>query len=294
MTIQSLHENAHISTLQPGQSRAGILCAHTAVMLGAYAAVNQWPFANSSAISIAGDSVPLQAVVIRQAVYDQVGIRHVRLPSLTNLVHSLPARRAVFGLPPLVIGYAHRGGGEKSTSGKTLLSGWRRFSEADEQWLVDMLHVEAARVGGEFREIEAKEETPFAEQVRMFAGVGFVVGIHGANLANCIFVPPFGALLEITPGGHSGPAYIAGMNSGLAYFVHEAEKASAEESLCRRELSCWPRSQQRRVKIEGTRQRRDLRTKVRFGLDHLGRLHEKFPYGIPANLQLPEQTFQIQ
>lgn len=294
IAIHVLNEDPVSKEFDLSGNSAPVVCAHAAVMLGRRGRINLWPFPNSTAISLAGDSVPLQAVALRKAVYAEFGIQNPRLPSLLDIsVKGLPSSPETFGLPPLVIGYARRQAPSDPKPGKKIGWGWRRFSDEDEAWLRGMLHEEAARVGGTVQEMQATATMPFREQARWFSQVGFVVGIHGANLVNAMFAPPFGALLEITPGGHVSNCYDTGGNAGLAFFLHEAAVASKEESICLPEERCWRQKQHRKVKIEAPEHRRAVREKVRMGLAHLKNLHARFPSGIPVRLQLPEQRLVI-
>lgn len=56
------------------------------------------------------------------------------------------------------------------------------------------------------------------EQVGVARRAGLVVGVHGANLVNSVFVPAGGALLELLPHAYRWPGwYEAGGNAGLRY-----------------------------------------------------------------------------
>lgn len=262
------------------------VCMRTAVLLGDRGNVNLWPFPNGTAVSRAGRAVPEEAVFFRRAIYNEFSIP-TRLPR---------ARREsmTFELPPLVVGYSRRGAEKDPKQGEYLRGPVRRFSQADDTWFVRMLRAEARRRGVEVREIRVTGRESVEEQVRLFADVGFVVGIHGANLVNAMFVRPFGAVMEIHPGGSVLECYMAGANSGLAYFNHEAEKATPEESNCPPwNHDCWKYFRERRVKIDDMLHRSQIRRKVREGLKHLQWLHREFPTGVPVRFDPTETQYVI-
>jgi len=51
------------------------------------------------------------------------------------------------------------------------------------------------------------EGMPFAEQVRLFADAEFVVGPHGAGLANLLFTPPSARVIEFMPAAQMRPFF---------------------------------------------------------------------------------------
>jgi capsular polysaccharide biosynthesis protein len=44
-------------------------------------------------------------------------------------------------------------------------------------------------------------ELPFADQVKLFAQAGVIVGIHGAGLTNLLWAPPGCTVIELAPAG---------------------------------------------------------------------------------------------
>lgn len=271
-----------------------LTCARSAVLLGRRGTVNLWPFANGSAVSERGDAVPREAVLMRRAVYDEFGIAS-RLPMEMPAAEMSTTTRRTFDLPPLVMLYARRNGRKDPVEGQAIRGTTRRFSDADERWVRQMLREEGSKAGVVVRETQVRGTEGFGGQVRTFEQAGLVVGIHGANLMNAMFARPFSGLVEIFPGGAVLKCYIAGANSGLAYWKHEAEKASEEESHC----GPWHRDcvgffRQRRVKIDGERHRTEIRETVRKGLQHLRDLHARYPGGIPVRYERGEDRFVIE
>lgn len=254
------------------------VCIENPVLMGQRGHVNAWPFPNSSEIVLDGSQVPKDSIEFRQDVYSALDIQP---PPIFRDDHGLLRIR----VPPLALGYAKRGGRSSVVGAGVHAAGTvRRFSDDDEAWFLDMLTNETRSREIELHEFLTTSDETFADQVKKTEKVGFIVGIHGANLANCIFMRPMGVLLEIFPANVSSSCYIGGSNSGLAYLVHEAQvKASPQESGCSiDENRCWKLSRQRLVKI-GTKGDRDaLRDLVRRGISYLTWINVNFPDGVPV------------
>lgn len=262
------------------------VCIRNAIVLGLRGNLNMWAFPNSSKLPLHGYSVPADAVRFKQTIYDAFQI-NATLP--TN-------DRAVSELPPLVLGYARReGSADPPIGGYVEQFLTRRFSDADEAWLLEMLKNETRKEGVELRVFTTSRLDPLREQVRNMAKVGFLVGIHGANLVNCIFMHPFGALLEISPALVREECYIGGMNSGLAYWRHEVTQlASPEESRCRpSDTHCRENLLLRLVKLGADEDRRKVRTFVQEGIKHIANLHRDYPAGIPVQYKVKTGYFDV-
>lgn len=296
IAVQSLGEDETADVSNSTGNAAPLTCAHSAVLLGMRGHHNIWPFANGTAVSTAGDSVPAQAVAFRRAVYDEFNVTATRLPPLPRRADgNVFVKRFAFDPPPLVVGYSRRHSEPLPPPGGRLVKNWRRFSPEDEEWFRGMLRGEAARAGADYREVEITSSMSFGDQARWFAGVGLVVGIHGANLVNAMFAPPFSGLIEVMPGGHESLCYVGGENSGLMYAYHTAADSTREESFCQPDQRCWPTMyrQHRRVKIGTEEHRTQLRKLVRDGLARIVQLRQRFPKGMPSSLQLPEQRYVL-
>lgn len=297
VSLETILANGRMSRIFPkglrvsyiAETSASHVCVENPVLLGQRGHVNAWPFPNSSEIVCDGTQVPKDAIEFRQDVYSALDIQPPAMfHDSDGNVHLNP--------PPLVLGYARRAGRTSTVGMGVHAAGTaRRFSDEDEIWFSEMLQNETKASGIEFREFLTTPDETFAEQVKKLEQIGFVVGIHGANLANCIFMRPMGALLEIFPANVYSPCYIAGSNSGLAYFVHEANvEASPEESGCSKdEKRCWKLTRQRLVKI-GTKKDRDvIRNYVRSGINHLLRIHKKYGNGVPVKYNPLSANYEI-
>lgn len=184
-----------------------ILCANNAIIPGPRSALDDWPFFPSQP-SLSTESIlvsPL-ALSFRRAAYE-----YARIPSfLNNFVYNSKVSKS--DIPRMQIMYAKRGG---------RWQGRRTLTSGDEIWLNNTLHSQGMEVKTVI--VNDYKSITFAEQVRAFQNSGMVVGVHGANLVNAMFVPPFGALVEIVPRGGDGDVqwrrcYEGGMNSGLRHW----------------------------------------------------------------------------
>lgn len=263
-------------------------CLRNAVVLGRRGHMNVWPFPNSTEVPFDGFGVPSDAVAFKRAFYEAYGL-DVRLP-----------RRGENGsliseLPPLVVGYSRRMGKKEVGGSVHLSSTGRVFNATDEKWFTDMLRNETTRAGVALHMFTTSSRETLREQVQNIARVGFVVGIHGANLVNSIFMYPFGGLMEILPHGARSFCYEAGSNSGLAYFRHTATvPATPEESGCTSaKAQCHTLLRQRMVKISAAVDREAIRSKVRQGIQRLVHLHKMYPDGIPVRYNRETSYFDI-
>lgn len=259
-----------------------VTCARASVLMGQRSDVFTWPFASGRAhVSTHGMRVPIEALSFRAFAYRAAGVR-ARL-SRARLARGAAraASALVVDLPPRVVGYARRNREGDAVDGRMQLGTTRRFSDADERWFVTMLREEAHAVRMRAVTVQTGEHVRVRAQIRAYAGVGVMVGIHGANLVNTAFMMPFGALVEIA--NVQFRCYRAGMNGGLWFGSHKpARVASREESACV-DNPCAGDANHRRVLVEGD-DRRALRRLVRQGIAHVDALHRRFGKvgGIPV------------
>lgn len=262
----------------------GVTCASTAVLMGKRSDVFVWPFASAQTeIATNGTRVPIEALSFRAFAYGAAGVP-------TGLSRAALARgamqavgRLVVDLPPRVVGYARRNREGDATEEEPVQKGTtRRFSDADERWFVSMLREEARAAGMRFVTVQTGEHMQLSGQIRAYADVGVMAGIHGANLVNTAFMKPFGALVEVA--NVPFRCYRGGMNSGLWFASYKPVRvASKEESACVDE-PCASDLNHRRVLVDGGEDRRALRRLVRDGTRHVDGLHRRFGTlgGIPV------------
>lgn len=277
-------------------SRDSLTCARTAVLLGTRSHINLWPFPLTTWVTFDGSSVPVESVAFRNAAYGAYGIAS-KLPSLPEGALTPPPSTALFDLPPMSIGYSRRNFHPDPTKENPIQMGTkRRFSDADEAWFVSMLQDVAERNNFSFATLQTTASMSMDDQMTQYANTGFVVGIHGANLMNAIFMRPFGGLLEILP-GFALQCYAAGANSGLAYSTYITVKtATGEESGCPKDHNtCWTLIQARRVKIEEEADHRELRERVEKGVARIKMLHHAFGRlgGIPVFYDKNSTSYRI-
>lgn len=273
--------------LVPGNDANQHTCMRNAVVMGRRGDINVFPFANASAVPVDGRSVPWDAVSFKKAMYAAYGIQ-ARLPE---------GDYGIVELPPLTLGYAKRADERSKIQGFNILPEgiFRKFSPTDEKWFQDMLREETGRAGVSLRIFTISGDEPLRDQVTNIAKVGFVVGIHGANLVNAMFMNPFGALLEISPASVFSPCYIGGMNSGLAYMRYESSQmATPEESGCtQKDKECQEQERYRMVKMGAKVDRDSVRELVQEGIRRLRYLHATYPRGIPVVFNKESGTYEI-
>lgn len=268
--IKSKYPNTKVHYMSESKEH---LCMKNAIVMGRRGHVNVWPFANSTFVPTDGYSIPADAVRFKRAVFDEVGIK-CELPSGASGKSCLPPKR---------VGYARRSSGSM-----------RSFPDQDEKWFVSMLEEECTRAGFELKSFMTKAEQPLEDQVRTFAEVGLVVGIHGANLVNSLFMRPFSGLLEVFPTEAVNRCYYAGSNSGLRYFAHESStRASAEESGCPENNRCREQLRHRKVKLGAQDDRNTIQAYVREGIEHIEKLHARFGEGVEVRLDEDSGFYRI-
>jgi Glycosyltransferase 61 len=85
--------------------------------------------------------------------------------------------------------------------------------------LFEMLKAAAEKRGYTF-EVVSFERMTFAEQVQSIENAGVVIGVHGANLVNSMFMPPMSVLFELFPFKFTHGMYEQGGAAGLKYFSY--------------------------------------------------------------------------
>ncbi|KAI0558177.1 hypothetical protein FGB62_229g06 [Gracilaria domingensis] len=271
--ILKIGVNVNLYFMEDFRTRHSNVCLRNAVLLGRRGHYNVWPFPNKTEVPLHGFSVPLDAVRFKRSVYDGLGI-DARLPQVLKPV----GIHSVSEPPPFSIGYAKRDG-RLGSDGYYRGGAMRKFFEADEEWFVAMLRNETQASGAELIIIPPKRRESLKEQVTDVIRVGFLIGIHGANLVNAIFMHPFGVLMEILPKNATEECYIAGANSGLKYLRME----------CSKEVD--PR--QRGVDISTRKDRKRIRLLVKQGMEHLKSIRSRFPEGIPVKYNSYSTYFDI-
>lgn len=276
--------------------KENVVCGRTTVLLGLRGDVNVWPFATGANVMLketheAGSSVPAEAVAWRAATYAAAGIRTV-LPTAGGA----GVATGWSDLPPLSIGYARRGVVSDPRPGEPIPIGQaRRVSRADDAWLTAMLRTEATRNGMSFATLETPEDFPPARQVRLYRAAGVVVGLHGANLLNAIFAPPFAALVEIANGNML--CYKAAANSGLASWTFIPSRiASPREAACApADVRCNIDVVHRRVLLHLPADRARLRGAVRTAIAHVLRVRRAFAHlgAVPIRYHHPSASYRI-
>lgn len=92
----------------------------------------------------------------------------------------------------------------------------RTFEHETKMKLIQIFKLFAMHNGFSFSMLDA-DYLSFQQQYEILKYKTIAIGIHGANLANCIFMPPYSVLFEIFPHAFSHQMYMHGGNSGLFY-----------------------------------------------------------------------------
>lgn len=265
------------------------ICLRNAVLLGRRGHVNVWPFPNATDVPLDGLSVPIDAIAFKKAVYDEFGMQ-ARLPEMVQT----RLDSALSELPPFVVGYSKREG-ESGGDGYYRAGAMRNFFDDDEEWFMSMLRNETRAAGAKLLVISANSSQTLREQVERVVQVGMLVGIHGANLVNAVFMHPFGALLEIMPKFVKERCYVAGANSGLKYMrVEASEEVSVVESGCHpQDFMCKIDPRQRALRLRDMKDRELVREKVQEGLEHLRWIRERFPDGVPVSYNSESVYYEV-
>lgn len=299
-----------------------ICSSGTGVLLGKHTSILMWPFSNHDSSlnwpfigheditrvnSI--DYVPYEALALRSALYSEYNMS-TKLPSNLDIFQDIggnktqlqPRKRLILDLPPLHLTYSSRNTDPKPAKPYILpLTGnTRRLSESDHKWLVETLRKEASKKNFTFRKSEITSKTDFRAQVETFQSSGVVFGLHGANLMNSIFSPPFSAVAEIAPLTYH--CYIAGSNSGLNFWSLRPQHESTVEEMggCqfvtdREQCEQWIHRNFRTIKIGEDMDHSQIIEVVAEAMDHVLNLRARFEHigGIPVHYDAYNGIYRI-
>lgn len=99
----------------------------------------------------------------------------------------------------------------------------RTFTRAGQDILESTLTELAKQGGFEYRLLDVAGMT-FPEQIAAVAGAGVVVGVHGTQMLNTLFLPAGAAIVEIFPSGLSNNMFVGGSGAGLHYARYQLLK----------------------------------------------------------------------
>lgn len=146
-----------------------LICAHRAIMPGTRGSIDAWPFQTHDR-----DVIPALSLHLRQSVYTHFGLHSQSFQSVFDRAE----------LPGDCVVYARRG---NETRGR------RVFIPEIEQQFVNLLYTFDRCV----KIVNGSQDV--RQQVNDFKSAAVIVGLHGANLVNSLFAPPFATLVEIIP-----------------------------------------------------------------------------------------------
>jgi hypothetical protein len=145
-------------------------------------------------------------------------------PSLQSKIQGAPPlSRDAIRLRERVSALVHKSPAIKSLSKRIVfvdrIGKRRNIPEPLKIKLFEMLKDAAAKRGFRF-EVVSFERMTFAEQVQSIEDAGVVIGVHGANLVNSMFMPPLSVLFELFPFKFTHGMYEQGGAAGLKYFSY--------------------------------------------------------------------------
>lgn len=237
------------------------VCLRSALVLGAEGATDSLQFLNDSKLRSSPPDIPDDAIAFKESTYKELGLNSdfARTDS-ESVYHSL-------AVPAGVVGYAVR---EANSS--------RRFPPDDEAWFRKLLEAESLARNLDLVEISVPVNRPLREQVRDVQNIGFMVGLHGANLVNSMFMKPGAALFEIFPFKYVKIFYMNGGNSGLRYSSHEVESSDDRDCTAIRTLSCQILYRDVTVNLTSS-DRTAIAKHIRDGMDYIVKLRASHPSG---------------
>ena len=191
---------SHVNVVYAQQIEQPRICVRNPVLLGRRGHINVWPFPNASAVVEDATAVPVSAVRFREDVYAALKLAGVARNPVIKRTLDAPASgedaAARLSLPPRVLGYARRAGRAAFVSGNVHAAGTvRRFGPDDEAWFTGMLREETASAGFKLRDLTPSGDETLEAQAGRFAALGVLVGIHGANLVNAVFMRPLSGMV---------------------------------------------------------------------------------------------------
>lgn len=217
--------------------------------------------------------IPAESLRLRGAVYSAAKIS-TSTSTLTATSSTMP-RTLKSSLPPLTLSYARRNVGKDPAPGQ-IASPTRRLSDADEDFLISLLTRLSLKHGFSYSTLQFSNDSPMYLQVSSFVNSGIVIGLHGANLLNSMFMYPLSALIEVTPLGL--PCYAAGGNAGLvSWIVRPSRSATPVESSCPTWLfRCWKSPVERRVLLEDDAVREELEATLLETIMYIKEIRNRF------------------
>jgi len=75
----------------------------------------------------------------------------------------------------------------------------------------------SARLGGAYTVVVAPPDGPFGDRLRLFRTAAALVGVHGAGLANALFLPPGASVFQVWGAPHDLYRRLADAQRGVAF-----------------------------------------------------------------------------
>lgn len=244
-------------------------CIRRGIVLGREGRVDSFPFFNDSDVWLPrhqlSDShwpvIPHDSLWVREVTMQASGLPSVGKYNGPGINHFESIR-----VPPRRVGFLQRS-----------VRSRRRLTSQGKVWFDDTLVELCEKHQMELVYVRANGTQSLVEQVKDVHGLGMVVGLHGANIVNSMFVPAGGALFEIFPWRYVRFYYAAGGNAGLRYSFHEPEGGHDRHCSFK---SRWCFMLYRESKILLTNEDREqIRSRIDTAMSYIAGLHRKYPDG---------------
>jgi hypothetical protein len=247
-----------------------LVCLRDAVVLGAEGGTDAMQFLNDTDVRSSPPDIPHAAIAFKEAVYAGLNLSGAGFARAVGGAggDGDGGAYAAIPVPSTTVAYAAREAGSP-----------RHFPGADEAWFRALLVRETAARGLRLVRLSAPANRSLADQVRAVRDVGLLVGIHGANLANSMFMRPGGAVFEVFPHKYVKLFYRNGGNSGLRYSSHEVETSVDRD--CSAFHSAFCQVLYRDVVVNLTAADRSaIARHLRDGMDYIVQLRAAHPGGM--------------
>lgn len=299
------------------QESTDTVCVNSAVLMGPRGSVNAWPFQTSRHQKHRELTIRQRPVLNRGQLFRQlestnrltVPIESIRFRSSTYFSANVSSEISNFpllppypnriwiDLPPPTIAYSRRNSYPDPQPGQVLKGPVRRLSDSDEKYLYYTLNTISEKYNFTLQTLQPTSDTPISDQVSSFHQAGVLIGLHGANLMNAMFMTPFSGLIEINP--TKLQCYVSGANSGLvSWLVDPGRIATPEESNCLktpRFKKCWKSLVQRRVLLDDPNTRTKLEHTIEESIVFVRKLRNRFSKSgkIPLVLDAKNSMYKI-
>lgn len=244
-------------------------CIKRGILLGREGRVDAFPFFNDTDVWHPFDQkddthvpvIPHDSLWLREVMRQAAG-----LPSVGKYEGPLIGNFTSIPVPPRRIGFLQRSPRSR-----------RRLSRKDLDWFERMTQELCTKYNFKFEPMRTSSAQTLIDQVQMVSDLGMVVGLHGANIVNSMFIAPAGALFEIFPWRYVRYYYAAGGNAGLRYSFHEPE-GGVDKKCSFESRTCFMKYRESLILLTDG-DRAAIRARIEKSMRYIAALHRKYPDG---------------